>query len=774
MTKKIKAVIEKDFLKALRALSQSGKVGKDAAVKAHAAISQVELEGEIKLPRTHHGESRLDCEKYDLGQGYRLVTQRVAGKEETKIVMMFVGTHDDADSWLDRHKNYAWVRRESDGALDFISVARADTPPAAPIPDLSLDTPEHVVDEQLLSSIPDEHLSAAGFNADAIRYLRGITKGDWGQDSGAVLDHVEKLWGLDPACLTCDLMVMADRGETDGVRQRLELAANQAAIATPTELAEAIESPRNSEIFFTWTEQADMPDPQSRDDWMLYLHPEQAKIANADINGASRLRGVSGSGKTCVLVHRARYLAKKYNEPVLIVTLTESMRRLLEHLVISLCGAEGAWIQVETMASVARETIRQMHPEGERWFTMADTIREHALEEATAVAGKTAQKEGISLQKLEHPQLRAFLDEEMAFVRNRLLPSDYAKYAEGTFKRIGRGQALAESSRRVVLLALKTYEDYLRKYVRLDHEAVVHVAIELAQKIAPNSPVYRWRAVLADEVQDLSQNDVRLLSLLRTPAGDPQHSANNGLFLVGDGAQTIYKRGFSFQSLGIQLTRSHVFKKNYRNTYEILRAAYGLIENHEFSDVDEDHRQKPLTPDFAVRRGDRPKLIKCRNMNGEIALACAQIEHELELIGSENASDICVISRSPPLRKQVGDALRARKIRCIDIRDNVPLDQPGVRVSTVESAKGFEFRTVILVGVSETVDAATEGETADLSGDAAKLYVAMTRAREKLIISYTSSTDRRPAKALGSIQAFCDEAEFSDGRLVALRTSFAD
>ena len=98
------------------------------------------------------------------------------------------------------------------------------------------------------------------------------------------------------------------------------------------DVAPAMLAIENSESFITF----DDPDEfsnffanHSMSDWMLFLHPEQKKIAEKDFRGPARLRGVSGSGKTSVLVHRARYLAKKYRQPVLLVTLTESMRKLL-------------------------------------------------------------------------------------------------------------------------------------------------------------------------------------------------------------------------------------------------------------------------------------------------------------------------------------------------------------------------------------------------------------------------------------------------------------
>ena len=98
---------------------------------------------------------------------------------------------------------------------------------------------------------------------------------------------------------------------------------------------------KTAENFVTWTEDFEQfPESFSWAEWLLFLHPEQKKLSCQDFSGTARLRGVSGSGKTCVVVHRARYLANKYSQPVMLVTLTESMRNLLEELVRELCGSK--------------------------------------------------------------------------------------------------------------------------------------------------------------------------------------------------------------------------------------------------------------------------------------------------------------------------------------------------------------------------------------------------------------------------------------------------
>jgi len=68
---------------------------------------EARVDGDMKsLPRTKHGETRIpDLEKYDLPDAYRLVVQLVDGVAKTRA-FLFVGSHADADRWLDAHWNY--------------------------------------------------------------------------------------------------------------------------------------------------------------------------------------------------------------------------------------------------------------------------------------------------------------------------------------------------------------------------------------------------------------------------------------------------------------------------------------------------------------------------------------------------------------------------------------------------------------------------------------------------------------------------------------------
>ena len=76
--------------------------------------------------------------------------------------------------------------------------------------------------------------------------------------------------------------------------------------------------------------------------WMLFMHPEQKAIVEKEFNGPARLSGVSGSGKTCVVVKRAIYLAQKYPaEEILVLTLNKSLAKLIDDLTEYACHKTG-------------------------------------------------------------------------------------------------------------------------------------------------------------------------------------------------------------------------------------------------------------------------------------------------------------------------------------------------------------------------------------------------------------------------------------------------
>lgn len=735
---------------------------KKEVLAIRAALTEASLEGEIQsISRTKHGESRLEnVEKYDLGNGFRLVVQLIDGVKKSRV-FLFAGTHDDTQRWLDTHKNYKWVQNRTDKTLDFVLVSPKEER-HVPFDRLNLTTSEEERARPILDRLTPDDWKKLALSSDAREVVEAVDADAFELEAESILDRLSEMIGYDTASLVFDLMWHAHSGDWSGFRQRLRLMHDKAVVLADETAVEAMQAVENSEDFITFDDTGLWDEFFSRGtlaEWMLFLHPEQKQVVERELRGASRLRGVSGSGKTCVLVHRARALARKHQQAVLLVTLTESMRKLLERLLDDLCGVERSQIQVKTMSMLAKDVLKDA---GDRSYS--GHVQSEQLDQAYRFAETEARKHQefarSAFRELPPPKLVEFLRTEISYVRGRLTEGKLDDYLEPRlFQRRGRGTALSSTDRRIVLHALKAYTARLVESQLYDHETVVSKAVSAVED--PSYLTGRYRCVLSDEVQDLCELDLQLMGLLKTPLGMQIGKVTDGLFLAGDGAQSIYKRGFVLRRVGIDIVgRSYNLKKNYRNTHEILKAAFGLVSQFEFADVDEEVLAKPSMPDYAESHGERPLLLRCTSTDEEVDYVTSRIASLLAM--GQQPGQICVIAPTSNLRAAVEAALATRGIGSAGLRDDVDYESDNVKVSTIESAKGHEFSAVFIVGLVEGALPATQNSD-ELPREASRLYVAMTRAREKLVITYSPTAKHPASRFLNAIQKDCDEAHIRSG-----------
>jgi len=221
---------------------------------------------------------------------------------------------------------------------------------------------------------------------------------------------------------------------------------------------------------------------------------------------------------------------------------------------------------------------------------------------------------------------------------------------------------------------------------------------------------------------------------------DPE---TNSLLLLYDDAQSIYdrpsRRGFSFKSIGIQAQgRTTVLRLNYRNTTEILSVAYEFAkEIIRPEEADEDGI--PLVkPETAGRHGPAPQIIRFPSFAREV-------DHIAEWLSALHArgtpwNAMAVIYRNRFMGERITEALTARGIptewlgQSKATRRYAP-DEASVKVLTMHASKGLEFPVVVLPGLGY-LPHAKENPT----DEARLLYVAMTRAMDKLIMTAHSDS----------------------------------
>jgi DNA helicase-2/ATP-dependent DNA helicase PcrA len=112
-------------------------------------------------------------------------------------------------------------------------------------------------------------------------------------------------------------------------------------------------------------------------------------------------------------------------------------------------------------------------------------------------------------------------------------------------------------------------------------------------------------------------------------------------------------------------------------------------------------------------------------------------------------------------------ALRASRIKAHDYKgDDGAIYEDSVLVSTLHNSKGHEFRAVFILGVVDGLIPFTNSqEPEELEREAALFYVAMTRAKELLYLSYAKKTPNnnksQPSRFLADISETIDVLDFS-------------
>ncbi|MEO0770387.1 MAG: 3'-5' exonuclease [Cyanobacteria bacterium J06649_4] len=264
------------------------------------------------------------------------------------------------------------------------------------------------------------------------------------------------------------------------------------------------------------------------------------------------------------------------------------------------------------------------------------------------------------------------------------------------------------------------------EYIRQLEQAAI-TAVE-----AGHIPKGQYGAVMIDEGHDFAPEWLKLVAQMVNPITD-------SLLVLYDDAQNLYSkrasRQFSFKSLGIKAQgRTTILKLNYRNTAQVLMLAYEFAKEMMPPTLSADDDIPPLVaPDSAGREGPVPELVKCANYKAEITYI-AQRAKALQERGIP-LYEIAIIYRTKWMGERAFAELQRAGIPVAWLNQNSssrnfdPLC-PSVKLMTMHSSKGREFPVVFIPGLGYLPNRA--GEVAD---EARLLYVAMTRAIERLVLT---------------------------------------
>ena len=708
----------------------------------------LELQRDQQPSASRRSESRIpDCVKFELPDGYRLVLQRSEG--DRALLALAVGTHDRIESFLDGHKGYVFDSKTGRVRELRLATSAETTIDIAPSPGLFPQGVTESAQTPVFDVLSDEHLGRLGVPAHLLERLRHI----FDANSLDCMTLLQELADVDRNA--ADALLSFATGNSATRQTVMDLAAGEAALLHRFPAA-AVELPgASSEEFITFTDPdglAHVLEHGTLQQWQLFLHPDQRQLVGRSFSGPARLRGISGSGKTVVALHRARRLAldaHKTGQRVLFTTFDKGLAAAAGRLLDHLCGPERAAMEV---THLHRWCLDYVSFRGvARPLFSPDTSRE--------VRGQAVAALSARAQEILSTVPRDYLWEEIEFLMGRFLHEDAEGYL--VTDRAGRGRALTLEQRRAVLDVYRNYHHRLLAKGFVDPAEFVRMAYRLLQK--GEATEARYAAVIVDEVQDLSEIGIRLLHLL---VGDQP----DGLLLVGDATQRIFTRGYSLKGLGIDVAgRGIVLRKNYRNTRQILEAAFPLVAIEWETDLAQAGVSvAEARPEYSVREGIKPIVVRCKDEAAEARFLCTEVGSLLKY-RHYTPRDICVVARNKHFRELAVTSLRQAHIPVYQFQGSltsaVSTDEDAVRVSSLHGAKGHEFGTVFVVGAVNGViphGTAQDGEV--LAGEAAVLYVGMTRARDLLYISHsdedTKGSPRKRSAFIDRIVAAVDEVIF--------------
>jgi hypothetical protein len=787
----MKLCLPKHFRKQLERVKRGGGASDVAYKQAIGAIEHWKHGLATTLPLTNHGESRLShAKKYDLCGFHRLVTTEHAGVR----TLLWIGTHDDVEHWLERHKGWDFAVANN-GEITFVP-----TPDDARGPeDYAGEEPVTVrLSGKILSGLPDEIIDLLLLPSKALRTLRLITHEDLADDelgSWSIIDD-QSFDSPDQKEAVFRVFDLLRKGETGKAKACAQLFANQAVLAStnPQAAVNAIESGAASAEMkdlssLTEEQLRHVLSHSNYSDWLLYLHPQQQRHVDAEHNGPARLIGVSGSGKTCVLVHRANKLALRYpSERILVLVLNESLQYLIANLLNELCLPEvRSQIEVHRLYEFCYTAVKQITPKAlienydpdsreylsDCWRDF--TEKEHAIRLIEPLV-PPLQSHGVDEWAYLHDELiwirtgfgMASTEREAYLTcdrQGRGLPFPKTKRGEKGDDKRRAGSSFPADTRLRVLAILEQYEEYMSAGGLLDEDGVALRAFEVRRLIAAAKNL-RARCVLIDEVQDCSTNQLAVLSGLPTEERD-------GLYLVGDPVQKVFPKQQSLAAAGIDIRgRSSFITTNYRNSRQVLEAAYQIIASFRGnSPVAED---EILNPEYAFRTGPRPKLVQCKSRPEQYRCVGAMVE----LMRQDLETTVCVATAHPDIPKPPKPPFGAPKPAVVNIDRHVlamcneskwpvkSLADPvtladltsNVIAAKFEDMKGFEFRAVFLTDLSDKSLLANSIPKEEEWRVAFQLYVAMTRAQEELWLFSVGD----PSRLLKPLLQFVDLVSPSD------------
>lgn len=611
-------------------------------------------------------------------------------------MLVWVDHHDEAMRWA-RHKIFSV--HPTTGTIQIVDV-------------------EHIVHQTPLVDPPilglfhmyqDEQLEQIGVPSLLLPTVRSISSED-------ELDVLKNYVSID---IYERLFYLASGFSLEEVIQQISIPRAPVNVLDFSSAVRQEESRRSFVVISTTKELQDLLD-KPLEKWRLFLHPSQEQLVHGNFQGPTKVLGGAGTGKTVVLLHRAKYVAQNASpgSRYLVLTYTSNLAKVLQNQLRTIIPEEHFdRIEVTTIHSWALRYIRSRGITSDPISKENDSFIFDSWQQAIRIHNE--QTWDINFFQEEWEEVIQFygIDQEEKYLH---------------IPRIGRGTRLTRDERRRVWRVLAQYRATIQQAGLLDWVDIVRKARQLLEKYG-GPP--KFDGIFVDEGQDLHQEDYKLIRRL-------VQEGPNDIFIVGDTHQRIYKNKVVLSHCGIQIKgRSKKLRINYRTTEQIRRWAFGLLEGLTLDDLDGgvDTHQGYIS----LLQGEAPEIRHFDSQEEEVHFVRDVVNSAI--LEGVDLSNLCIIARSTSILEHLYvPMLEKDRIPYVFLNPSVAEQGEGVRLSTMHRVKGLEFSYVIIVAVNEYVIPPHSAwlQTGDYISkqeltkrETSLLYVATTRARNHLIVT---------------------------------------
>lgn len=608
--------------------------------------------------------------------------------------MLWVDNHDEAMDWA-KNKIFKWN--------DITQAAQIFTSP-----DTVEAEPHEVTNiEGLFFDYSDDELLKIGVPDSLIKIVRNIKNlSDLeGKEDYLPLDVFENLFYLSEGISIESLITEVEGGKINAVS------------------IEDQQSSINNKRSFVEIDDSLMEEIINGDlsKWQVFLHPSQRKLTEGDFKGSVKVTGGAGTGKTVVALHRLKFLTEEINKAdsrkVVFTTYTNALTSNLNQLIKKLHLDPNRYLIINIDSLLKDLAISNGLINSTTRFL--DMFHSKSSEDIWEVILENNLSEfDISFLSSEHKNVILF---------NNVKDLNQYLYTSRT----GRGKPITRKQKMEIWSLIEKYQQYKSTNNLIDR-------LDLFNRVSDyfnNQEIKPYSGVIADEIQDLSNVELRFLRSL-------VEEKENDLFLVGDPFQKIYSRKISFSNAGISIrgNRSKQLRINYRTSEEIKRLAISTVKGLQYDDFD--GQEETLKGYLSLFHGEKPIYEVFKTKSEELEY----IVNEIKKLRDRGLrfQEIAIGFRTKDSLKEVKTSLHKIKIPYTDNTTNAVNDSEGVVLSTFHGLKGLEFKAVFLADVNNRTsplrysgfDDLESAEKQDyLNSEKSLVYVAMTRAINRLFIS---------------------------------------